>query len=80
MSRKGDELHEEVFGHAHVTEIDSGKRSLRAELRELAPYAAWRQRVLDDYEGWLDPAPMAHLRLPVTVKPGWVQPATEGAS
>jgi len=40
----------------------------------------WRQRVLDDYEGWLDPAPMAHLRLPVTVKPGWVRPATEGAS
>lgn len=41
----------------------------------------FRQRSLDDYEGWLDPEPVAHLRLPVTVKPGWVRPSpTAGAS
>jgi hypothetical protein len=34
----------------------------------------WRQRSLDDYTGWLDPAPTAHLRLPVEVRPPWVKP------
>ena len=29
----------------------------------------WRQRSLDDYTGWLDPTPTAHLRLPVEVDP-----------
>ena len=38
MSRKGDELHEEVFGHAHVTEIGSNLRNLRGELREIWAY------------------------------------------
>ncbi len=31
-------LHEEFFGHAHLTEIDAKGRSLRAELRELWAY------------------------------------------
>ena len=34
----------------------------------------WRQRSLDDYTGWLDPTPTAHLRLPVEVSPPWVKP------
>ena len=38
MSRKNDEWHEEVFGHAHVTEISSSMRPLREELREIWAY------------------------------------------
>lgn len=38
MSRKGEELHEEVFGHGHVTEIGSGLRSLRDDVREVWAY------------------------------------------
>ena len=38
MSRKGDELHEEVFGHGHVTEISSRMRPLWEELREIWAY------------------------------------------
>lgn len=38
VSKKDDDLHEEVFGHAHVTEISSGMRPLREELREIWAY------------------------------------------
>lgn len=31
-------LHEEVFGHSHLTEIASGSRSLRSDLREIWAY------------------------------------------
>lgn len=34
----GDAVHEEFFGHAHVTSISAGGRSLRDDLRELWAY------------------------------------------
>lgn len=34
----GEALREEVFGHSHVTEIASGPRSLRSDLREVWAY------------------------------------------
>lgn len=38
----------------------------------------YRQRVLDEYTGWLDPQPMAHLVLPVTVRDPYVDPVKAG--
>lgn len=38
MSHSADQLHEQVFGHAHITEISSGTRSLRTDLREIWAY------------------------------------------
>lgn len=38
MSKSADQLHEQVFGHSHVTEISGGMRPLRADLREIWAY------------------------------------------
>lgn len=38
MSDSAKRLHEQVFGHEHVTEISSGMRSLRSDLREIWAY------------------------------------------
>lgn len=38
MSERNHRLHEEVFGHTRVTEIGSGMRSVRAEIREIWAY------------------------------------------
>jgi|CXWL01.1.fsa_nt_gi lipopolysaccharide transport system permease protein len=38
MSTSTDDLHEQVFGHGHLTEIGSEVRSLRSDLREVWAY------------------------------------------
>ncbi len=38
MSERSDIVRDEFFGHAHVTEIGSGVRSLRSDLREIWAY------------------------------------------
>lgn len=39
----------------------------------------WRKSNLQNVTGWMDPGPIAHVTLPVTVKPAWTKPETKAS-